>query len=92
MLHILIDSGSTQNFLDSNAAKKLVVKYRALLQDVAVADGNHLACQNMCKNFKWQLQKQWLNTDVMFIPLGSYDMVGIQWLKTLASVKWDLQG
>ena len=55
-----------------------------------MADGNHLACQNVCKNFEWRLLETCFKFDVLLIPLGSCDMVlGVQWLKGLGPVKWD---
>ena len=91
VLQILIDSGSTHNFLDINIAKQLGCKIQGIPpQAVSVADGNHLACQSMSKDFQWLFQKECFTTDVLLIPLGSCDMVlGIQWLKTLGSIKWD---
>lgn len=76
VLHILIDSGSTHNFFGLNMAKKLGCKIQGISpQAVSVADGNHLVCQSMSKDFQWQFQKQCFTTDVMPIPLGSCDMV-----------------
>ncbi|XP_074346521.1 uncharacterized protein LOC141685312 [Apium graveolens] len=91
VVHILIDSGSTRNFLDIEMAKKLKCQCVTIPhQAVTVADGNHLACQQMCKSFSWKMQGQGFITDVLLIPLGSCDMVlGIQWLKTLGSIQWD---
>lgn len=45
-LHILIDSGSTHNFLDIAMAKKIGCKIESIQsQTIAVADGNQLQCQ-----------------------------------------------
>ena len=55
-LHILIDSGSTYNFLDVNLAKRLGCKTESIeMQAVTIADGNQLHCQYVCKNFTWQI-------------------------------------
>lgn len=91
VVHILIDSGSTHNFLDINVATKLGCKCVHIPhQAVTVADGNHLACQQMCKSFTWKMQGTTFSTDALLIPLGSCDMVlGIQWLRTLGSIQWD---
>lgn len=52
VLHILIDSGSTHNFLDLNMAKKLGCKIQNIPpQAIAVAYGNYLTCQSMSKGF-----------------------------------------
>jgi len=51
-LHILIDLGSTHNFLDTTVAKRLhsTVKKIPSLQ-VALANGQELNCNTMCKDF-----------------------------------------
>ena len=49
-IHILLDSGSNHNFLDSSTAEKLrceLLNIRRLV--VAVADGAQLRCQGMCR-------------------------------------------
>ncbi|KAL2931387.1 Retrotransposon-derived protein PEG10 [Bienertia sinuspersici] len=92
-LHILIDSGSTHNFLDLGVAKKLSLTLEPISpQAVTVADGNHLACQYVCKNFSWRMHNVVFTSDVLIIPLGGCDMVlGVQWLSELGTVKWDFK-
>lgn len=79
-LHILIDSGSTRNFLDLTLAKSLGFLLEPIsTQAVTVTDGNHLACQFVCKSFKCKLHNCEFQSDMLLIPLGSCDMVlGIQ--------------
>uniref|UniRef100_A0A803KXU1 MADS-box domain-containing protein n=1 Tax=Chenopodium quinoa TaxID=63459 RepID=A0A803KXU1_CHEQI len=86
-LHVLIDSGSTHNFLDIDVARRLGCKIDSISpQAVTVADGNHLACQNVCKGFKWSIQGNEFVSDVLLLSLGSCDMVlGIQWLSMLGT-------
>ena len=81
-LHILVDLGSTHNFLDISMAKRLGCKIEETpVQSVAVADGNKLQCLHMCKNFKWRLHNAEFESDMMLIPLGSCDvMLGVHWL------------
>lgn len=53
-MHILVDSGSTHNFLDLNFVKKLGCKLEEVTaQAVTVADGNHIVCKHVCKDFEW---------------------------------------
>ena len=75
-MHILIDLGSTHNFLDVTTAKKL----RCELQKipplvVVVADGVQLHCQAMCKEFNFTLLEVEYTTEVYIVPLGCCDMV-----------------
>jgi len=90
-IHILIESGSTYNFLDVNLAKKLGRKMEPIaLQAVTIADGNQLQCQYICKNFAWQMHGTDFTSDVLLIPLGGCDLfLGIQWLATLGTIKWN---
>lgn len=56
-LHILIDSGSTHNFLDIQLAKKLgfqLTRVKPVMMDVT--DGNSLECDSRCKGLKWVLR------------------------------------
>ena len=75
-IHILIDSGSTHNFLDSSTAKKLRCELLKIPQlVVVVADRAQLKCQGMCRGFTWTLVDIEYVSDVYLVSLGSYDMV-----------------
>jgi len=92
-IHILVDSGSIHNFLDVNLdkrAKRLGCKLEGIgSKSITPADENELQCQYVCKNFSWQWQETEFCADMVFIRLGSCDMVmGIQWLSTLGTIKW----
>ena len=53
-LHILIDSGSTHNFLDVEVAKKIGCKTVSITpMRVDVANGSSLSCIVACKGFTW---------------------------------------
>ncbi|GKU89514.1 hypothetical protein SLEP1_g3643 [Rubroshorea leprosula] len=57
-IHILIDSGSTHNFLEVNVAKRVGCKLQAVeALKVDVADGSSLECVHMCQDFTWWLQE-----------------------------------
>lgn len=92
-IHILIDSGSTHNFLDIHLAKKLGCELETTTaQSITVADDNHLLCQSICRSFTWVIAGQEITADVMLIPLESCDMVlGVQWLSTLGAIYWDFK-
>ncbi|KAK4413521.1 hypothetical protein Salat_2764700 [Sesamum alatum] len=90
-VHILIDTGSTHNFLDLETAKRLGCK----LEDtepfpVAVANRNKMYSSFACKSFGWKMQGVSFTTDMMILPLGGCDMVlGVQWLVTLGDINWN---
>ncbi|GKC88258.1 putative mitochondrial protein [Tanacetum coccineum] len=93
ILHILMDSGSTHNFLDLYMAKRLGCKIRNTCPlEVSVAGGSKLISQYMVKDFQWKLQGVVFETDVMLLPLGGCEIVlGVQWLSTLGTIQWNFK-
>ncbi|GJZ40777.1 putative mitochondrial protein [Tanacetum coccineum] len=93
LLHILVDSGSTHNFLDLSAARKMGCKMRKMCPlQVSVANGQVMSSMYECKDFQWELQGKIYITDVIIIPLGGCEMVlGIQWLSTLGVIQCDFK-
>ncbi|GJR37812.1 RNA-directed DNA polymerase like protein [Tanacetum coccineum] len=89
VLHILVDCGSTHNFLNKGMAKRLGCNIRTTCPlAVTVAGRNHLVSDSECKDFKWHFGNTLFTTDIMLLPLGGCDMVlGIQWLATLGDIK-----
>ncbi|XP_076908279.1 uncharacterized protein LOC143565074 [Bidens hawaiensis] len=92
-LQILIDSGSTHTFLNLDLAVKMLCPIKKVAElNITVADGNKLSCTQLCENFKWMMQGNWFTTDVMLIPLISYDMVlGVRWLQILNDINWNFK-
>lgn len=88
ILYILIDSGSTHNFLDPEIASKLQCEIKApRLRRVAVADGGKLTMKRRVDQFQWRFQNSNFTQDMMLIPLGNFDMVlGVQWLSLLGPI------
>ncbi|GJR63646.1 reverse transcriptase [Tanacetum coccineum] len=88
LVHILMDTGSTHNILAIAAAIKMRCQLRRTVPlEVSIANGNQMVSEYMCKGFEWTIQGITYKTDVMIIPLGSYDMVlGVQWLATLGDI------
>ncbi|GKB96291.1 reverse transcriptase [Tanacetum coccineum] len=76
LLHILVDCGSTHNFLDLHAAKRLGCRtIKVCPLQVFVANGQVMSSMYECKFFKWSLQGQVYEADVMILPLGGCEMV-----------------
>nr|GEV66529.1 reverse transcriptase [Tanacetum cinerariifolium] len=89
VVHILIDCGSTHNFINKNMAKKLGcdIKNTCPLA-VTIANGNNLVTIAECKQFQWMFSNTIFSTDVMLLPLGGCEMVlGIQSLATLGNIR-----
>lgn len=90
-LHILLDSGSTQNFVDLNKALKLQCKVNTITpMGVCVAEWGQLVCDKIIRGFTWKMQGLSFNADVLLLPLTGNDMVlGVQWFSNLGPVLWD---
>ncbi|KAF2289163.1 hypothetical protein GH714_029196 [Hevea brasiliensis] len=57
ILHVLVDTGSTHNFLSTKMASKLKCELqKAAGISVEVANGQQLQCEGFCKNFTWSMQ------------------------------------
>lgn len=91
LLHILLDSGSTHNFLDLKIAKSLGCKLEAISPLHVTGGGGHkLEAAFICRNFQWKLQQTQFTADVLVLPLVCCDLLlGIQWLKSLGPILWD---
>lgn len=90
-LHILMDTGSTHNFLDLDYAKSLGCIMEPIQpQSIKVADGNNIPCKFKCENFVWSINGHEFRNKVLLINIGSYDMVlGIEWFKQWGEINWD---
>ncbi|KAK4382273.1 Retrovirus-related Pol polyprotein from transposon [Sesamum angolense] len=90
-MHILIDTGSTHNFLDLETAKRLGCKLDNTKSfPVPIANGNKMYSSFAYKNFGWKMQGVPFTADMMILPLGGCDVVlGVQWLVTLGDLNWN---
>ena len=88
VLCILIDSGSTHNFIDTRMAVKLGCIMETIKElKVVTANGNELRCKETCKNFSWKMQGQMFEAEMLALPLDNYDLVlGIQWSVDLRDI------
>ncbi|KAL8143658.1 hypothetical protein V2J09_016690 [Rumex salicifolius] len=89
-LHILIDPGSTHNFLNLDVAKLLGCKLEDVKPLLVAAVGHKLSSGYKCSEFSWRVQGYDFCTEVRTLPLDCCDLVlGIQWLTTIGPVWWD---
>ena len=88
---VLIDTGSTNNFLNSKVAARMTLHIEGCSKfDVKVADGRILKCDQRCLQVKLLLQDQEIITDFFLLPIDDYEAVlGIEWLTTLGDVSWN---
>lgn len=90
-LHILIDNGSTHNFIDLDIARELGRNLEAVPQvKVSAVNGNNIIFTFRCPNFSWKLQGYIFSTDIRTLHIDYCDMVlGVQWLTMLGPILWD---
>jgi hypothetical protein len=56
-IFILVDSGSTHNFMNTEVANKLQCKQTPINPvTIKAANGGKMLCLSICKNFSWKMQ------------------------------------
>ena len=88
---VLIDGGSTYNFIDQTLAMKLGLKVsRQEKIQVVVANKEKIECAGLCKGLTIVIQGCPTVADFYVLPVAACPMVlGIQWLATLGPVETD---
>ncbi|CAM8978876.1 unnamed protein product [Rhodiola kirilowii] len=90
---ILVDSGSTHNFLQTRVARKagLPIEQSTHL-NVTIGNGDELQCQGLCRNVELQLGNSTFLIDFHLLPIyGAEAVLGAQWLADLGPVLFDYQ-
>ncbi|XP_061371285.1 uncharacterized protein LOC133313888 [Gastrolobium bilobum] len=93
-VQILIDSGSTHNFITNRVAKHLQLPIQAIKKfKVQVGNGDSLFCEGLCAKVPIILQQVHLfDIDLYVLDLNGADIVlGVQWLSTLGPVMTDYE-
>ncbi|KAK4413347.1 hypothetical protein Salat_2747300 [Sesamum alatum] len=92
-INILIDTGSTHNFVDFQVARRLGCKLDATDPfPVAVTNGSRVYSTHTCKSFNWRMQGVDFVAEMMTLPLGGCDVVlGVQRLVTLGNINWNFR-
>ena len=88
---VLIDSGSTHNFIHCKVAKELnCFLYPTLECQVMVANGGTINCYGKSHNMKLTMGEYVFSSPMLSIPMGGDDVVlGIQWLQSLGMVAFN---
>ena len=84
---VLIDLGSTHNFIHFTVAKELnCFLYLAPECQVMVANRGTINCSWKCHNVNLTIEEYVLNNPMLSIPMGGVDVVlGVQWLQSLGT-------
>ncbi|KAI4383867.1 hypothetical protein MLD38_009662 [Melastoma candidum] len=93
ILNILIDSGSTHNFLDAGMVKGMnLITVPIPPVKVVVADGRSILCSRRLQQFAWVEQEHDFIADFYVINLWGCEMVpGVKWLAQLGDITWNFQ-
>jgi len=91
---VLIDLGSTHNFIHCKIAKELnCFLYPAPECQVMVASGGTINRSGKCHNIKLSMGEYILNSPMLSIQMGCADVVlGVQWLQSLGTIAFNFQG
>jgi hypothetical protein len=90
---VLMDSGSTHNFINAEVAQQLGLKPTHFdAMQVMVASGEKLRCTGMCAGLLLWLQGELFVIDFFLLPMDVCEVVlGTQWLRTLGPIWWDFK-
>lgn len=88
---MLIDLGSTHNFLDIDVAlRSQMVIHREFPLVVKIANGDVIKSEGCFCNVTFKVQGETFNTIFYLLPLEGCEVVlGIKWLGTLGPITWD---
>ncbi|KAK2407034.1 hypothetical protein QL285_042695 [Trifolium repens] len=90
-LTILIDSGSTHNFVQDRVAKQLGLTLEPTQSfQVLVGNGEELNCSHMSHQTPLFIDSHLFLVDLFVLPLSGAEIVlGVQWLRTLGPILTD---
>ena len=90
---VLIDSGSTHNFIHCRVAKELnCFLYPSPECQVMVGNGGTINGSGKCHNIKLSMGEYVLTSPMLSIPMGGDDVVlGVQWLQSLGTITFNFQ-
>ncbi|KAH9657900.1 hypothetical protein KPL70_023267 [Citrus sinensis] len=88
---ILIDSGSTHNFLNPSLAKQCGCLVTTTTQfQVTVADGGVINSSRKCSHVPVNIQGFQFHLDFFLLPVSGCDIaLGAEWLRSLGAILWD---
>lgn len=90
-ISILLDNGSTNNFVSQGLVKQLQLPTSPCTSfKVIIANGEKLMCNRIINALIWRMANQTFNTNLNVIPLGGYDTVlGVEWMETMSPITFD---
>ncbi|CAA0830167.1 Unknown protein, partial [Striga hermonthica] len=91
LVEVLVDSGSTLNFIDEELSKEIEIPFTKVKPfGVKVANGETLRGDILFIVVKMEAQGQRIRVDLYALPLKATDIVlGCQWLETIGPITTD---
>jgi len=88
-INILLDSGSTNSFLDTNLAASFTgVQQLSVPTSVQIADGGSVPCSAQIPYVEWSIQGYVFHSTLKLIPIVTHDMIlGMDWLQAFSPMK-----
>ncbi|KAF3772135.1 hypothetical protein EJ110_NYTH58660 [Nymphaea thermarum] len=90
---ILLDCGATNNFLNTEAAKRCNVQLEpSPPQTIIVGNGARISSTHEGKDIEVVIRKKPFKIDLIVCPVDGADLIlGMTWLATLGVVAWDFK-
>jgi hypothetical protein len=90
---ILVDSGSTHNFIHHCIAQETYCYIHAVNNfQITIANGGSMKCGGSCENVQLQIGDYNLKSHMFFIDMGGCEIVlGVDWLRTLGPILMDFK-
>ena len=88
---VLVDGGSTNNFVQTKLAKHLnLVVQPSAHRRVTVGNGDALSCDGECLNVPLTMGSATFNVDLILLPIYGADVVlGVQWMRQLSQILFE---
>jgi hypothetical protein len=90
---ILVDSGSTHNFIHRHIAQETNCHIYAINNfQIMIANGGSMKCGGRCENVRLQIGDYHMKYHMFAIDMGGCDIVlGAKWLRTLGPILMDFK-
>lgn len=92
-LRMLIDSGSTHNFVSLSTARALGLQTQPCVAvRVVVPNGAKLNCDQIVNKLIWNMAGEKFEASLLVLTIGGYDVIlGVDWMKLVSPVVFDFQ-
>ncbi|GKE45203.1 retrotransposon-related protein, partial [Tanacetum coccineum] len=90
-VHVLIDNGSTHNFIRPDVVDKMCLPIKSTKAfKVYIGSGESLLCESVCSSITLHMKGVVIEVDLYVLPMQGPDVVlGFQWLRNLGKVTHD---